>query len=214
MGATHSTHYSSTHYPNFNVLDQADAWDPHTREIVLRRMEPPPPPRHLNAAEQRTLRAVLQHLLAESRPALLNFVIAYFDDKVKPGETIGESQRPVGAPPQRDLIIQGLAALDAVAQQRHAALFPDCTHEQQFAIVAALQKGQLEAVPELDGVPQKALFKKILGLAVQAFASHPTVWSEMGYAGPAYPRGYYRIERGVADPWEAQRARDGQSESG
>jgi len=30
------------------------------------------------------------------------------------------------------------------------------------------------------------------------------VWSEMGYGGPAYPRGYYRIEAGVTDPWEAK----------
>ncbi|KQX56587.1 hypothetical protein ASD40_04085 [Paenibacillus sp. Root444D2] len=30
------------------------------------------------------------------------------------------------------------------------------------------------------------------------------VWSEIGYAGPAYPRGYVRTQLGQLDPWEAQ----------
>lgn len=33
---------------------------------------------------------------------------------------------------------------------------------------------------------------------------HPRVWSEIGYAGPAYPRGYVRTQLGQLDPWEAK----------
>ncbi len=66
--------------------------------------------------------------------------------------------------------------------------FVDSSVEEQFAILAALQHGALEAAPEWDGVPQKELFKKLLGLSVEALASHPTIWSEIGYAGPLSPR--------------------------
>lgn len=78
-------------------------------------------------------------------------------------------------------------------------------------LIAGLQRGEwhIEGLAEHGALPQKALFKKLLGLAVEAHASHPAVWSEMGYAGPAYPRGYYRIERGLTDPWEPRRAQNG-----
>ena len=66
-----------------------------------------------------------------------------------------------------------------------------------LAVLAALQKGSLRGT-------QKEFFETLLALAVEAYASHPAVWSEMGYGGPRYPRGYYRIEAGVTDPWEAK----------
>jgi len=91
--------------------------------------------------------------------------------------------------------------MDAVTRSRHGQGFAVCETQVQFEILAALQKGQ---VAELQGFPQKELFKKLLGLGVDACASHPAVWSEMGYAGPAYPRGYYRLDRRVRDPWEPQ----------
>src|SRR5690606_27415066 len=93
-------------------------------------------------------------------------------------------------------------ALDAAAKHRHWRRFVHCRIEQQFELLADLQLGALEAIPEWIGVPQRDLFKKLLSTAVDYYASHPAVWSEMGYAGPAYPRGYYRIERGLRDPWE------------
>ncbi len=56
-----------------------------------------------------------------------------------------------------------------------------------------------------DGIPQKALFHKLLQLSVEAYYSHPLVWSEIGFGGPAYPRGYIRADQGQLDPWEAVR---------
>src|SRR5690606_7351845 len=83
----------------------------------------------------------------------------------------------------------GLAALDKLAVRKHGAPFADCVVPEQFAVLAALQKGSRH---------EKEFFETLLALAVEAYASHPAVWSEMGYGGPAYPRGYYRIEAGAA----------------
>jgi hypothetical protein len=40
---------------------------------------------------------------------------------------------------------------------------------------------------------------------VQAFYSHPWAWNEIGFGGPAYPRGYAAFgspHLGEREPWE------------
>ena len=40
-----------------------------------------------------------------------------------------------------------------------------------------------------------------------AFYSHPWAWNEIGFGGPAYPRGYARLgDRHEREPWEAPEA--------
>ena len=97
-----------------------------------------------------------------------------------------------------------MAALNKLSQQLyHQNLFA-ILPEQQFGLIAALQTGNAPELPDWDRVPQKELFKKLLELTVSAYYSHPTIWSEIGYGGPAYPRGYVRTELGLTDPWEAK----------
>jgi len=54
-----------------------------------------------------------------------------------------------------------------------------------------------------------ALFfvKHVLSDIVTAYYSHPTAWSEIGFGGPASPRGYVRMGFDERDPWEAKKAR-------
>jgi hypothetical protein len=42
-----------------------------------------------------------------------------------------------------------------------------------------------------------------------AYYAHPWAWDEIGFGGPAYPRGYMRLEDGDAEPWETEEARYG-----
>ena len=39
---------------------------------------------------------------------------------------------------------------------------------------------------------------------VSIYYSHPAAWSEIGYGGPAGPRGYARLGFDERDPWEAK----------
>jgi hypothetical protein len=42
---------------------------------------------------------------------------------------------------------------------------------------------------------------------VQAFYSHPWAWNEIGFGGPAYPRGYAAFgspHLGEREPWEGE----------
>lgn len=195
------------HYPGFNVLDERHAWDETTRAVVLSRVEEPPPLRFLTAHEAATLEAVARHILYEHEPHLLAYVVAEADRHLS--GPYGEGQRQPGVPPAPHLVRGGLEALDEVARGRANVPFREADVPVQFDIVKTLQHGALEPVPQWQRVPQKALFKKLVGLLVKAYYSHPDVWSRIGYAGPAFPRGYYRLELGVTDPWEARRRDDG-----
>ena len=41
-----------------------------------------------------------------------------------------------------------------------------------------------------------------------AFYSHPWAWNEIGFGGPAYPRGYARVGVGLSEAWEGEEALD------
>ena len=43
--------------------------------------------------------------------------------------------------------------------------------------------------------------------ACTALYSHPYAWSEMGFPGPAYPRGYKNAGVGKLEPFEVRDAR-------
>ena len=35
-----------------------------------------------------------------------------------------------------------------------------------------------------------------------AYYAHPYAWDEIGFGGPAYPRGYFALNNGAPEPWE------------
>jgi hypothetical protein len=38
------------------------------------------------------------------------------------------------------------------------------------------------------------------------YYAHPYAWDEIGFGGPAYPRGYFALNFGAPEPWEAREA--------
>lgn len=192
-----------THYPNYDVMDSLNEWDPLTQEIVVKRKGPFPAPSFLQEHEVAMLRTIAQHLIYDNRKQVLDYIVHHFDEDLT--SNIGESYRKSQAPPADSLVREGLQAIDKVAQALHGNGFLDIDVKDQFAILASLQLEKAYPIPEWSVIPQKSLFDKLLELTVSAYYSHPTIWSEIGYGGPAYPRGYYRIELGWRDPWEAKR---------
>ncbi len=65
--------------------------------------------------------------------------------------------------------------------------------------------------PLWRGMPSKLFFtKRVLHDIVGAYYAHPTAWSEIGWAGPASPRGFVRLDKNRRDPWEAAEAYPGE----
>lgn len=190
-------------YQKFNVLDEKEAWDEHTREIVLKRTQPSFQTYLVFTLYQVELvKKVATHLIYDEREEILQFIVAHFDQTLD--GTAGEGQRKVGIPLQKDLVLQGLEVLDEVSKSQFTWRFVELETHKQEAILTLLDKGEAPTQRGWNKQLQQAFFQKLLSIVVSAYYSHPTVWSEIGYAGPAYPRGYVRSELGETDPWEAK----------
>ncbi|MFP5247069.1 MAG: gluconate 2-dehydrogenase subunit 3 family protein, partial [Thermoanaerobaculia bacterium] len=57
-----------------------------------------------------------------------------------------------------------------------------------------------------NDLPPKRFFTEILlDAIVGEYYAHPHAWSEIGFGGPASPRGYVRLGLNQRDPWEAKK---------
>lgn len=191
-----------TRYPSFNVLDEKDAWDDYTQQIVTSRNHSIVKYQFLNEREVEILRCVCSLLVDDSSPHAIEFVISHIDQTLY--SSPGEGQRKFGVPAAPELIRQGLKAMEQSSQHMYSISFTELETGKQKNMIKDISEDKAESSSIWNGVPQKALFEKLMRLTVESFCSHPQVWSDIGYAGPAYPRGYVRTQLGQLDPWEAK----------
>lgn len=188
-------------YPSFNVLDERDAWDEHTRSIVLSRLEPSPL-RFLTAEEEAIAGRICALLVDDDTPEVIRYVVSHIDRTLR--ESPGEGQRKAGVPEAKALIRSGLKAAERWAKAEYGLSFAKLDRAAQERLLQLISAGSAGPPDVWRSVPQQELFDKFRKLTVEAYCSHPAVWSAIGYAGPAYPRGYVRTQLGQLDPWEAK----------
>jgi Gluconate 2-dehydrogenase subunit 3 len=103
----------------------------------------------------------------------------------------------------------GLAALDDEAKARQDRRFHELGALEQDAILTGVQSGDVRAAAWRDLPPRSFFKRRVLHDIVSAYYAHPTAWNEIGFGGPASPRGYVRMYFDRRDPWEASEARPG-----
>ena len=179
-------------YPDFDVMADREHWDPVTREVLDKRAGEPPECRFFNADEQRTLGALFDIILAQDREPRVP-VLQMIDAKMYAREFDG--YRYASMPDDDQTLKMVAARLDGLAELdwhgRHAR-------------VKAFADGELE----WDDLDINLAWKVVSRLAVSAFYSHPWAFNEIGFRGPAYPRGYMRRNMGPTgvDPDEPKEA--------
>jgi gluconate 2-dehydrogenase subunit 3-like protein len=185
-------------YPDYNVLDEVDHWDEVTRRVVLERIENVPEIRFFNPEEAAALGAFVDLLLAqdgEPKIPVLNMV----DAKLLAGELDGF--RYDDMPDDRETWRRVAAGLDAAAVQHGSIEFAGSSRDIQELVVEAFAKAELHG-PVWDELPPSRAWKVVTRGALSAFYSHPWAWNEIGFGGPAYPRGYARLGVGQRENWE------------
>jgi len=199
-------------FPGYDVLDKRDtpSWDQITRDVVDARLATPHQPRFLDEHKFAIAQALCRRILPQPtyRPEIP--LGPMLDAKLF--EDQDEGFREADMPHLREAWRKGLAALDAEAHARFGPRrgFVDLTESEQDALLHDIQDGKLQA-REWDEVGGKEFFsKRILVDIPGLYYAHPTAWSELGFGGPASPRGYVRLEGERHDPWEAAEAKPGQ----
>ena len=183
-------------FPGFDVRDQLEQWDAVTAGVVLRRLGPPPELRFFTVAEQPTAEALLDQLLdqhVEPKVPVLQLIDARL------AEAQIDGWRHEDMPEDGDAWRRTLRHLDEDADDRAGERFHACTDVVQKAVIQAVQDAD-----DWHGLPGKWVWSLWTRYAAAAFYSHPWAWNEIGFGGPAYPRGYKNIGVDAREPWEVR----------
>jgi hypothetical protein len=193
-------------FPGYDVLAKWDSpsFDDTTRAVLAARLDDVPPRRWLTQDEWDLLDALHARLLPQpdrDRPIPITpWVDAMLHDDR------GEGYRHPDMPPLRIAWRQGLAAVDDEARRLHGLPFVRLDGPAQDAVLQALADGRATS-PRWQGMDARRFFiHHLLKTAAGIYYAHPFAWNEIGFGGPASPRGYVRLGFDSRDPWEAQEA--------
>jgi hypothetical protein len=197
-------------YPDFDVLDAVDTWDEATRKVVLARLDPPGPLRFFTADEEPTLRAFCDIVLAQDNEPRVP-VAESIDAKLASGALDGYQYAEM--PDDRDTWRMVLRGLDEAARDRAGkASFADADVPTQLSIVGQFSRGELNTGTWAQLNPSRA-WTVCMRATLSGFYSHPWAWNEIGFGGPAYPRGFMRLggsagNAAAREPFETRGATD------
>ncbi len=198
-------------YPGYDVLSKrlTPSWDALTRSVVEARMHTADDdgPRYLSPEAYAVLQALCARILPQPSDREPVPLAAYVDEKLQLDRRDG--YRNAAMPPQRAAWTRGLAALDQEAQAAHGRGFATLDAASQNRLLAAMQAGDLHHPSWGDMAPALFFSDRVMADIPRAYYAHPTAWSEIGFGGPASPRGYVRMDFGKRDPWEAAEAAPG-----
>jgi gluconate 2-dehydrogenase subunit 3-like protein len=193
-----------TPYPAYDVLDKWDSpsWNDQTRAAVGERMDDVPPRRFLNEAQWSLLEAIAARLIPQPDREEPVPIVPWIDDMLH--RNAGPGYRYADMPPMRDAWRQGLAAIAAEAGNLHGKSFEQLSPAEQDALLRDVEHNRVDSRYWRD-LPAGGFFKHhLLKEVVGIYYAHPAAWSEIGFGGPASPRGYVRLGFDERDPWEAK----------
>jgi hypothetical protein len=184
--------------PDFDVLKQTPYWDAVTTGVVMERLAPDTQLAFFTDREVSVARPLVDLLLGQHDERLVP-ALELIDTRLARGETDGWHYDDL--PEDADAWRQTLAWLDEDAQ---------ATHQQPFARIGVDAQSELiQTVQDLsqDGkdwhaYPASQVWSLWTRYACTAFYSHPYAWSEIGFGGPAYPRGYLNLGVDRLEHWE------------
>lgn len=197
-------------YRDYDVMAKRDtpSWNDATRQVMDARLAIVDAPQFLDQQAWRTLRALCDGIVPQLAGPQARVPIAAMVDR-KLAKDRRDGYRDARLPPLREAWRRGLTALDAAAQARAGTAFHLLTAAARDALLDDMHDGKLDG-PEWDGMSSALFFReRVTHDILAAYYSHPTAWNEIGFGGPAAPRGYVRMYFNRRDPWEAVEAHSG-----
>jgi len=187
-------------FPGFDVLDQSGMWDDATAGVVLARLAPPNDLGFFTQDERAVAEPLLDLLLAQDTEPRVP-VLALIDTRLAIGETDGWHYDDL--PEDGQAWRATLGFLDRDAEDRHGGLFARLRPGQQAGLIQAVQDLAHRGEPWHD-YPAAQVWSLWTRYACTAFYSHPWAWNEIGFPGPAYPRGYLNPGINARERWETR----------
>lgn len=181
-------------FPGYDVMSQAPEWDPVTQAVVQARLGPRPALAFFSPSEEAVARPLMARLLdLEEEPDVS--VLEGIDQRLATGQLDG--YRKEDMPPAPEMWRRSLVALDEVSRQRCGERFAQLDRDRQLLVLESIRTGG-----DFGGMSGPEVFAAWLRFGCTELYAHPHIWNEIGFGGPAYPRGYKANSPGVREPWE------------
>ena len=196
------------YYPGYQTLSQQAFWDEATRKVVLDRVQNVPAIRFFRPDEVPLLQAVIDRLLPQTDrvPARRIPILPRIDQRLHDG--VMDGYRYEGMPPDDEAIRRGLQGIQQMAREAFDKDFQDLPPSLQDQILLSLHDGEPAGAKEVwEQLPVLHFWQLLLQDCIEAYYAHPYAWDEIGFGGPAYPRGYMRLDDGEPEPWEQEERR-------
>jgi len=196
------------YYAGYSTMGQTKAWDRATRSAVSKRVEETSPIRFFSPQEAALLGAVIDRMMpqddrSEARTIPILFII---DERLHSNSLNGFRYEDM--PPDRDAYRLGIKAIEQMARSRFKHSFVKLEVHRQELILKSLHDGKPDPENRVwERMPVHRFWALLMEDCVTAYYSHPWAWDEIGFGGPAYPRGYMRLENGLPEPWEKDEQR-------
>jgi hypothetical protein len=191
-------------YRGYDVLDKwhGESFDDTTRRVLRTRLDNMPPRRFFTEHEWALSDALAARILPQPEREPPIPITPWIDAQLH--DNIGEGFRYAHMPPQREAWRHGLASIDAEARYRHDQGFVELAPAAADALLAAIERGDVNPAIWQHVHPQWFFITVLVKTMAGFYYSHPDAWSEIGFGGPASPRGYVRLGFDQRDPWEAK----------
>jgi len=183
-------------FPGLSVLDQAAHWDPVTAGVVLSRIGKPPEIRFFTPVEEAVATGLCDRLLGQDDEPKIP-VVPQIDARLAEQSTDG--WRYAGMPEDGQAWRESLRHLDEDCRAACSRPFAEAAPGDQRAVIQAVQDLGAKDWHGLNAAHVWSLWTRY---ACTAFYAHPLAWNEIGFPGPAYPRGYKNAAVDGREPFE------------
>jgi hypothetical protein len=191
-------------YRGYEVLDKwnSESFDDKTRRVLRERLSNIPPRRFFSEREWQLCEALAARIMPQPERTEPIPITPWIDAGLY--DNLQEGFRYAHMPQQRDAWRQGLAAIDDEARFRHDCGFHELDTAEADALLADIERGHVNEKLWHELHPQWFFVTVLVKTIAGYYYSHPAAWSEIGFGGPASPRGYVRLGFNARDPWEAK----------
>ena len=190
-------------YPGYDILDKWDtpSFNDITRRVYTERLEQVPERRFLDPDQWDLLHAICDRLIPQPEREHPIPIAPWIDKTLADNATSGT--RYAHIPPLRQAWCIGLAGIDREAEIRCGRGFRALSDKERDSVLEAIAAGEAGGEHWQDMPPKQFFLEIMLKEAAAIYYAHPAALSEIGFGGPAAPRGYVRLGANRIDPWEA-----------
>lgn len=195
-------------YPDYDVLDKWDSqsWNDQTRAVIEERLDHVPQRKFFPPEQWALLEAIAARIIPQPDREEPIPIVPRIDKMLS--ENRGPGYRYADMPSMRETWSRGLDAIEAESRERFGLPFVELPESDRDSLLRAVQSGAVESAAWAELPPKRFFGSFLLKQIVSVYYEHPDAWSEIGFGGPASPRGYVRHGLDERDPWEGKEVKD------